>query len=378
MGERANAPYSEVMLTPAELSRYNRQLVLPELGLEGQQRLRESRVLVIGAGGLGSPVGLYLAAAGVGTIGIVDDDVVEISNLHRQVLHGTSDIGRKKTASAGDAIRRLNPHVLVREHQERFNAARADSLLEGYDVIVDGSDNYPTRYAVNDACARVGKVWVYGSVERFSGQVSVFGAPAGPCYRCIFPESPSPPSTPSCEEIGVLGGVPGVVGALQAIEALKWIVGIGEPLVGRLLQLDLEHGEMRIVHFERRKDCPACGARTDEHHAHAHGETIDADIEPAELARRLAESGPLQLLDIREPWEWSIGRIGEAELLQMGELERRVGSLDQSHELVVYCHHGVRSTVAAEWLRSRGFRARNLIGGIDRWSREIDSSVPRY
>jgi molybdopterin/thiamine biosynthesis adenylyltransferase/rhodanese-related sulfurtransferase len=366
------------MLTPAELSRYNRQLILPELGLEGQQRLRESSVLVVGAGGLGSPVALYLAAAGVGTVGIVDDDEVEISNLHRQVLHGTSDVGRKKTASAADAIRRLNPLVRVREHQERFNTGRADSLLEDYDVIVDGSDNYPTRYAINDACARLGKVWVYGSVERFSGQVSVFGAPTGPCYRCIFPEPPAPRSTASCEEIGVLGAVPGVVGSLQATEALKWIVGIGEPLVGRLLQLDLEHGQMRIVHFERRPDCPACGVRTDAHRSHSNGETIDADIEPAELARRLTENGPLQLLDIREPWEWSIARIGEPELLRMGELEQRVDSLDQSRELIVYCHTGMRSSVAAEWLRARGFRARNLVGGIDRWSREIDSSVPRY
>jgi molybdopterin/thiamine biosynthesis adenylyltransferase/rhodanese-related sulfurtransferase len=366
------------MLTPAELSRYNRQLVLPELGLEGQQRLRESSVLVVGAGGLGSPVALYLAAAGVGRLGIVDDDVVETSNLHRQVLHGTSDIGRKKTASAGDAIRRLNPHVHVREHQERFNAGRADSLLEEYDVIVDGSDNYPTRYAINDACARLGKVWIYGSVERFSGQVSVFGAPDGPCYRCIFPEPPSPRSTASCEEIGVLGAVPGVVGSLQATEALKWIVGIGEPLVGRLLQLDLEHGDMRIVQFERRKDCPACGARTDEHQAPSNAGTIDADIDPAELSRRMAENGALQLLDIREPWEWSIARIGEPELLPMGELERRVASLDPSREMIVYCHHGTRSSLAAEWLRARGFRARNLVGGIDRWSREIDSSVLRY
>ena len=366
------------MLTPAELSRYNRQLILPELGLEGQQRLRESRVLVVGVGGLGSPVALYLAAAGVGTIGILDDDVVEISNLHRQVLHGTGDVGREKTASGADAIRRLNPLVRVREHQERLNTARADSLLQGYDIIVDGSDNYPTRYAINDACARLRKVWVYGSVERFSGQVSVFGAPDGPCYRCIFPEPPSPGSTASCEEIGVLGAVPGVVGSLQATEALKWIAGIGEPLVGRLLQLDLGRGEIRIVHFERRKDCPACGDHTDQSLAHSNGETIDADIEPAELARRLAESGPLQLLDIREPWEWSIARIGEPELLRMGELELRVGSLDQARELIVYCHTGMRSSVAAEWLRARGFRARNLVGGIDRWSREIDPSVPRY
>jgi len=368
------------MLTPAELSRYGRQLVLPEVGLAGQERLRAASVLIVGAGGLGSPVALYLAAAGIGTLGIIDDDAVEISNLHRQILHGTKDVGRDKTESASESLRRLNPNVNVRTHQERLTTSRAGALFREYDLVVDGSDNYQTRYAVNDACARLGKTWVYGSVERFSGQVSVFGAPGGPCYRCVFPEPPSPGSTASCEEIGVLGAVPGVVGSLQAVEALKCLLRAGEPLVGRLLQLDLKMGELRIVHFERRADCPTCAdaRRDDVTSDHTATPALAVDVEPSELAGCLADHDTIQLLDIREPWEWSVARIGEPLHLQMGELERNVGSLDPGRDVIVYCHHGARSSVAAEWLRARGFRARNLAGGIDRWSREIDPSVPRY
>jgi adenylyltransferase/sulfurtransferase len=372
------------MLTAAELARYGRQLALPEVGLAGQERLRGAKVLIVGAGGLGSPVGLYLAAAGVGIIGIIDDDIVEPSNLHRQVLHATADIGREKSVSAADAIQRLNPHVEVRIHQERLTPARALVMLRDYDIVVDGSDNYATRYAINDACAELGIVWVYGSVERFSGQVAVFGAAGGPCYRCIFPEPPTPGSSASCEEIGVLGAVPGVVGALQATETLKWILGVGEPLVGRLLQLDLKGGTTRTVGFERRADCACCApAVVREARGGRPRSTPDAvtDIEPEELARALGAGGEavsFQLLDIREPWEWSLARIGEPHLLPMGSLEADFSSLDRERELVVYCHHGTRSSVAVEWLRARGFRARNLAGGIDRWSREIDSSVPRY
>lgn len=371
------------MLTAAELARYGRQLTLPEVGLTGQERLRAARVIVVGAGGLGSPAALYLAAAGVGVIGVVDDDAVELSNLHRQIIHHTSDVGREKSASAAESIRKLNPHVEVRTHQERLTPNRALSLFRDYDIVVDGSDNYATRYAVNDACGELGVVWIYGSVERFSGQVSVFGAPAGPCYRCIFPEPPAPGSTASCEEIGVLGAVPGVIGSLQATEVLKWIVGIGEPLVGRLLQLDLQAGAIRIVHFDRRNDCPTCtAARRREDQEVPSPPSVDsgeyADIEPVDLAQVLAKNSAIQLLDIREPWEWSVARIGEPQMLPMGDLESEVGSLDMSQELIVYCHHGMRSGVAAEWLRARGFRARSLAGGIDRWSRDVDPSVPRY
>jgi molybdopterin/thiamine biosynthesis adenylyltransferase/rhodanese-related sulfurtransferase len=371
------------MLSAAELARYGRQLALPDVGLVGQERLRGARILVVGAGGLGSPVILYLAAAGVGVIGIVDNDDVEPSNLHRQVLHGTADIGREKTASAADAIRQLNPHVEVRVHQERLTDARALILLRDYDILIDGSDNFSTRYAINDACAQLGRVWIYGSVERFSGQVSIFGAPGGPCYRCIFPEPPASGSTASCEEIGVLGAVPGVIGALQATEALKWILGVGEPLVGRLLQLDLKNGTARTVSFERREDCLCCTRAEQLEGAPMPQESpVQApfDIEPIELSRALAgsQSASVHLLDIREPWEWSVARIGDPQMLAMGDLEEQVASLDPERELVVYCHHGVRSSVAAEWLRARGFRARNLAGGIDRWSREIDPSVARY
>ena len=368
------------MLTAEELSRYGRQLALPDVGLAGQQRLKNARVLIVGAGGLGSPAALYLAAAGVGVLGIVDDDLVETSNLHRQIIHRSEDVGREKTASAARAVQSLNPNVRVRVHQERLGGARAAALIRDYDLVVDGSDNYGTRYAVNDACAAAGIVWIYGSVERFSGQVSIFGAPGGPCYRCIFPEPPAPGSTPSCEEIGVLGAVPGVIGALQATEALKWILGVGEPLVGRLLQLDLRDGQITLVRFERRADCVACRDAADG----AGIATSDsappfaADIEPDELARALGEPASFQLLDIREPWEWSLARIGEPRLLAMGDLEDHLESLDPMRDVVVYCHHGMRSSVAAEWLRARGFRARNLVGGIDRWSREVDPTVPRY
>jgi len=370
------------MLTPAELTRYGRQLVLPEVGIAGQERLRSARVLVVGAGGLGSPAALYLAAAGVGVLGVVDNDSVELSNLHRQILHGTRDVGQRKTLSASESLERVNPNVHVRAHQERLTEQRAKSLFPEYDLIVDGSDNYQTRYAVNDACVRLGKVWIYGSVERFSGQVSVFGAQDSPCYRCIFPEAPAPESTASCEEIGVLGAVPGVVGSLQAVEALKCILGIGEPLIGRLLQLDFKAVETRIIHFERRADCATCRSRPTSDVSGAASESFatiqETDIDPVELAARLGGSDTPQLVDVREPWEWSVGRIGDPQLLQIGNLEREVETLDQGRELIVYCHHGARSSVAAAWLRARGFRARNLSGGIDRWSREVDPSVPRY
>lgn len=370
------------MLTAAELSRYERQLALPEVGLVGQERLKQAKVLIVGAGGLGSPVALYLAAAGVGVIGIVDDDEVEISNLHRQVLHGTPDIGREKPASAADALQHLNPHVGVHTYHERLTRTRAESLFTEYDVVVDGSDNYATRYAINDACAKLGSVWVYGSVERFSGQVSVFGAPDGPCYRCLFPDPPAPGSTASCEEIGVLGAVPGVIGSLQAVETLKVLLGVGESLAGRLLQFDLGSANVRIIHIERRADCAACATRgmTSDNDALVADDDIGGglDIEPSDLARRLDEEGSFQLLDIREPWEWSLAQIGKPQLLAMNQLPTALESLDRDRELIVYCHHGVRSEMAAEWLRGHGFRARNLAGGIDRWSREIDPSVPRY
>jgi sulfur-carrier protein adenylyltransferase/sulfurtransferase len=364
------------MLTAAELARYGRQIVLPELGLAGQERLHGARVLVVGAGGLGSPAALYLAAAGVGTLGIVDDDIVEPSNLHRQVVHTTATIGAKKVASAADAITALNPNVKVVTFAERLDRQNARDIVSQFDIVVDGSDNYATRYAVNDACAESGIPWVYGSVERFSGQLSLFGAPdgKGPCYRCVFPQAPAPGESPSCEEIGVLGAVPGVIGSLQAVEALKWIAGIGAPLSGRLLQIDLRSMQFSEVRFSRRSDCEGCGTRRPE----ANDAADDVDIEPRELSERISAGSAPPLIDIREPWEVNINRIGNPRLLPMGEIQRAMSSLDPKAELILYCHHGTRSRMAADFLRARGFRARSLLGGIDRWSREVDPSIPRY
>jgi len=364
------------MLSASELERYARQIVLPELGVAGQERLQRARVLVVGAGGLGSPAALYVAAAGAGTLGLVDSDDVELSNLHRQILHATGDVGAAKVVSASAAVQRLNPDVRVEAIRARVDARLARDLVREWDVVIDGSDNYTTRYAINDACAEASTPWVYGSVERFSGQVSVFAAADGPCYRCLFPSAPRPGSTASCEEIGVLGAVPGVIGSMQALEALKLVLGIGQPLSGRLLQIDFLRGDWRTVTFERRPDCPACGAIR----SLASHESSSADIQPRELQSVLsgdANAGPL-LVDVREEWEWNVVRLPGALLLPLGRIEREATALDRGRDVVVYCHHGTRSAMAAEWLREQGFRARSLAGGIDRWSREIDPTVRRY
>jgi adenylyltransferase/sulfurtransferase len=368
------------MLTPPELARYARQLVLPEVGLAGQERLRRSRVLVVGAGGLGSPAALYLAAAGIGLIGLLDDDTVELSNLHRQILHGGPDVGRQKAASGAAAIRQLNEHVELRIHATRLTAHGAGDIIREYDLVVDGSDNFPTRYAVNDACAARSVPWVYGSVERFAGQVSVFGFANGPCYRCLFPDPPDRGSAPSCEEIGVLGAVPGVIGSLQAVEALKCLLGVGEPLSGRLLQVDFLSGTSQLVAFDRREDCPACAtgaARPGIPEGNGTRAAAD-DVEPVVLADLLRRGEKILLLDIREPWETSLARIADSQFLPMNELAMALDTLDRTQELVLYCHHGIRSSMASEWLRLQGFRARSLAGGIDRWSRDVDPAVPRY
>ena len=363
------------MLSAAELSRYNRQLLLPEVGIQGQERLRAARIFIVGAGGLGSPAALYLAAAGVGTLGIIDSDTVDESNLHRQILHATNDVDRDKTVSAAETINALNPHVAVRQHPERLTAQNADQILGGYDLVIDGSDNYSTRYVVNDTCARLDKPWVYGSVERFSGQVSFFPGASGPCYRCLFPEAPAPGTTASCDEIGVLGVLPGIIGTMQAAEALKWIVGIGQPLVGRLATFDLRSMQMQSVSYTRSTTCRTCGVPPRPQPVPS---IEDVHLEPREVANLLKNGQRLQLLDVREPWEHQVARIDSATLVPMNELPGRLGSLDKSRDVVVYCHHGVRSDMAAEWLRSQGFSAKNLLGGIDRWSREVDPAVPRY
>ena len=377
-------------LTQAELQRYSRHLILPEVGLEGQQRLKDSSVLLVGAGGLGSPVGLYLAAAGVGRVGIVDFDRVDASNLQRQVIHGTSDIGRPKLDSARDRIQELNPHVRVEPHATRLSSANAMEIARQYDVIIDGSDNFPTRYLVNDTCVLLGKPYVYGSIFRFEGQVSVLATPDGPCYRCLFREPPPPGLVPSCAEGGVLGVLPGLIGVIQATEALKLLLGIGETLAGRLLLVDALTMRFRTLTLVRDPDCPACGTREIR-------ELIDyeqfcgltperqpmteelGDVTPPELAARIDRGDDFDLIDVREPNEWNLGRLPGARLVPLGTLNQALETFDPGREIVVYCRSGARSARAKAHLQASGFpRVRNLIGGILRWSDEVDPSIPKY
>ncbi len=374
-------------LSSDELQRYGRHLVLPEVGLEGQRRLKAGRVLLVGAGGLGSPVALYLAAAGVGTLGLIDFDIVDVSNLQRQVLHGTSDVGRSKLDSARDRIHDLNPHVAVDTYEMRLTSANALDILGEYDVVVDGTDNFATRYLTNDSCVLLGKPNVYASIFRFEGQASVFATENGPCYRCLYPEPPPPGLVPSCAEGGVLGVLPGIVGAIQATEALKLLLGIGDPLVGRLLLIDALSARFRTVKLERDPACPACGTREIRElidydafcGAVQSADDAASEVTPAELAQRLARGDALDIIDVREPYEWDIAHIPGARLIPLGALPAGMPSLDPNREIVVYCHHGIRSAHAAERLRSAGFvRVSNLAGGIHRWSDDVDPSVPKY
>ena len=386
-------PPPDAPLTPDELQRYHRHLILPEMGEEGQRRLKAARVLLIGAGGLGSPAALYLAAAGVGHLGVVDADDVELSNLQRQVLHDTESVGAPKVDSAVTRLRAINPHVDVHAHRTRLTSGNAMALLGGYDVIVDGSDNFPTRYLVNDACVLLGKPNVYGSVLRFEGQASVFSSGDGPCYRCLFREPPPPALVQNCAESGVLGVLPGLVGVVQATEAIKLITGIGEPLVGRLLLVDGLRMRFRTIDVSRDPECRACGTREitslidydvfcgvgPQSVGDRTPDSRDDEITPTALATRLADGATPVLLDVREPYEWTIARLPEARLVPLDSLPDVIGTLDPNEELVVYCHHGMRSAAAVEWLREQGFgMARNLTGGIDRWSREVDPSTRRY
>jgi len=378
-------------LTPDEVRRYARHLILPELGADGQRRLKGGRVLLVGAGGLGSPAALYLAAAGVGTIGLVDDDVVDETNLQRQVLYGTATLGQPKHVAAADRLRDLNPHVQIETFAERLSAANALGILEGFDVVVDGSDNFPTRYLVSDACVRLGTPDVYGSIFRFEGQASIFAAPDGPCYRCLFRDPPPPELVPSCAEAGVLGILPGIIGSLQALETLKLLAGIGSSLVGRLVLFDALALSFREMRLQRDPECPACGAHP------TITELVDYDydafcglesaaparsgheITPKELARALAANGAIQVVDVRESWEWDLGHIEGACHLPLGSVEGGLGQLDPGRPVVTYCHHGVRSLAARDVLVKAGFKdVQSLAGGIDAWSREIDRAVPRY
>jgi molybdopterin/thiamine biosynthesis adenylyltransferase/rhodanese-related sulfurtransferase len=374
-------------LSVEEIVRYGRHLSLDEIGPEGQRLLKSARVLIVGAGGLGSPASLYLAAAGVGTLGLVDFDHVDRSNLQRQILYGESDVGRPKLAAAQERLRDINPHVQVATHATRLSAQNAEAIVSDYDLVVDGTDNFATRYLVNDVCVLVGRPNVYGSVLRFDGQVSVFALNDGPCYRCLFREPPPPGLVPSCGEAGVMGVLPGIVGSLQAMEAIKLITGIGEPLVGRLLLIDALDMTFRTIEVRKDPACPACGTREitllrdyDEYCGErpAGVGAGAAEISPAELAARLSQGEPLTLIDVREPHEWEIARLEGAQLVPLGELPEAIDTLPRDREAIVYCHHGMRGSRAAAQLAAAGFRATNLAGGIDRWSLEVDAGIPRY
>jgi len=378
-------------LTPLaheELLRYSRHLTLPDVGLEGQSKLKRARVLLVGVGGLGSPAALYLAAAGVGTLGLVDFDLVDRSNLQRQILHGTSGIGTPKTESARQRLRDINPHVQVETFATRLTSANALDLMRSFDVVVDGSDNFPTRYLVNDACVLLGKPDVYGSVFRFDGQVSVFHAKHGPCYRCLYAEPPPPDLVPSCAEGGVLGVLPGIIGSLQALETIKLLVGIGEPLIGRLVLFDGRRMQFREMALEKDPACPVCGAHPTvttlidyEAFCGAGGSGLgaEAEITALELERERTRRPDLVLVDVREPREAEIAHIAGARLIPLRELPGRLAELPASAAIVTHCHHGPRSLKAREILKGAGFaNVRSLAGGIDAWAREVDPEVPRY
>ena len=382
-------------LDPQELVRYSRHLGLAEVGEAGQLRLKQGSVLIVGAGGLGSPVALYLAAAGVGRLGIIDFDAVDLSNLQRQVLHDTQSIGVTKTESARTRLAGINPHVQVETFSHELTASNALEIIGGYDVVVDGTDNFRTRYLTNDACVLLGKPNVYASVLRFEGQASVFATRDGPCYRCLFPQPPPPGLVPSCAEAGVLGVLPGLLGTIQATEAIKLLLGAGETLAGRLLLVDALRMQFRTIRLRRDPQCPACGTRElrelidyDEFcsrrdDAILTGETPAVPtvrpMAPEALAERLRSGAPVTVVDVREPYEWRIARIEGAQLMPLSGFARAATTLDPGGDVVVYCHHGVRSQAAAEMLVAAGFsRVWNLTGGIDRWSVEVDPSVPRY
>jgi len=378
---------SAMRLSAEELQRYSRHLLMPEVTSEGQKRLKAARILCIGAGGLGSPTALYLAAAGVGTIGIVDFDDVDLSNLQRQILHGTKDIGRSKLESARDRLRDTNPEIEIELHECRFSSENASQLVAQYDVVVDGSDNFPTRYLSNDVCVFARRPNVYGSVFRFEGQTTVF-APhlGGPCYRCLFPEPPPPDSVPNCAQAGVLGVLPGIIGMLQAIETIKLIVGIGETLVGRLLHFNALKVKFRELNLRRDPGCPVCGENPTifspidyEQFCGGRNEEAIPTMSAPELKRKMDACEPFELIDVREPFEYEIARIDGAKLIPLGEIAERVNELQRERPIVVHCHSGQRSAQAVRLLQQRGFaNLYNLEGGIDAWSDQIDPSVPKY
>lgn len=375
-------------LSREELARYSRHLLLPEVGVEGQRRLKAARVLLVGAGGLGSPAALYLAAAGVGTLGIVDFDTVDLTNLHRQLLHGTSDLGRPKLQSAIDRLREVNPHVTVEPHELRLSAANALELFRQYDLVVDGTDNFQTRYLVNDACVLTGRPNVYGSIFRFDGQVSVFCTEEGPCYRCLYREPPPAGLVPSCAEGGVLGILPGIVGILQATEAIKLILGVGEPLVGRLNLVDALGARQRTVKVRKDPTCPACGTRElqalVDYDAFCGvgapvAEAPIREVTPRELAGKLERRDDFVLIDVREPHELAIASIPGARLIPLGSFGDAIAELPRDTDIVILCRSGARSGKAVRQLQGAGFsRVWNLAGGILRWADDVDPTVAKY
>jgi adenylyltransferase/sulfurtransferase len=387
-------------LSKEEILRYSRHLIMPEVGMEGQLKLKQASVLLVGTGGLGAPLGMYLAAAGIGRIGLVDFDVVDFTNLQRQVIHGTKDVGKKKLDSAIETMRDINPFVQLDRHEVALASDNALDIIKNYDYVVDGTDNFPTRYLVNDACVILKKPNVYGSIFRFEGQATVFAYEGGPCYRCLYPEPPPPGLVPSCAEGGVLGILPGVIGLIQATETVKLILGIGQPLVGRLMLYDALGMKFRELKLRRNKECPVCGDHPTvtklidyqefcgvphqpvgaEHNTQEAGvQNAQADIEPKEVKQKLDRGDKFRLIDVREPHEYQIARIPGAELIPLGDLPKRLGELNPADEFVMHCKMGGRSAKACDLLRQNGFtKVRNMTGGITRWSDTVDSSVPKY
>jgi sulfur-carrier protein adenylyltransferase/sulfurtransferase len=385
---------SGIELTPQEIARYSRHLIMPEVALAGQKKLKAARVLLIGAGGLGSPLGLYLAAAGVGRIGIVDFDVVDFSNLQRQIMHGTPDVGRPKLHSARERIAAINPEVVVDLYETRLHSGNALSIVEPYDLVVDGTDNFPTRYLVNDACVLLGKPNIYGSIFRFDGQASVFAPPAGPCYRCLYPEPPPPGEVPSCAEGGVLGILPGLIGCIQATEAVKLLLGEGAPLIGRLLLYDALQMKFQEFKVRRNPKCALCGDNPTitklidyEQFCGVRGEegppknmaNTATEITVDELKSRLDAGEQILIVDVRNPEEFQICRIPGSVLLPLPELGRRFGELDAAKEIILHCKSGMRSQKAQQFLREKGYqKTLNLKGGILAWADRVDRSMPKY
>ncbi|HUS06872.1 MAG TPA: molybdopterin-synthase adenylyltransferase MoeB [Bryobacteraceae bacterium] len=384
-------PVQPATLSNEEILRYSRHLIMPEVGMEGQLKLKNASVLLVGTGGLGAPLGLYLAAAGVGRIGLVDFDIVDYTNLQRQVIHGTKDVGRKKLDSAADRMTDINPHVRIDRHEVALTSENALQIIKDYDFVVDGTDNFPTRYLVNDACVLSGKPNVYGSIFRFEGQSTIFAYPGGPCYRCLYPEPPPPGLVPSCAEGGVLGILPGMIGIVQATETVKLILGVGELLVGRLLLYDALNMRFRELKLRRDPECPVCG----DHRTitklidyeqfcgiPAQPEVaaeVPGDIDPTDVKQKMDRGDEFILIDVREPHEYQICSIPGARLIPLGELPKRVNELNSADDIIAHCKSGMRSAKAVDFLRQAGFRkVRNMKGGILAWSDQVDPRVPKY